>query len=161
MQAGDNECSVCLDDLDPSTGRILRRCRHTFCGECLVELLRDAASCSSSSKRPKAAVARCPLCRKGFAFADILALETIQVPAPQLPPPSVSEPNATAANASQNTSEGSYQRWPPKIEALLEDLQAALKVDPSVKAVVFSQFVGFLNVIQARFTLENLLLSRH
>ena len=48
----------------------------------------------------------------------------------------------------------------PKIEALMEELTKMRESDPTAKAVVFSQFLGFLELIEQRLTQEGYTLAK-
>jgi len=149
----EDECAVCLQELDLAEKRVLRACGHCFCSECLVRILETA------SEGERAAV--CPLCRQAFKKHDIFSeAETAAA--------SNSSGNAQETQELQEQSHDEESPetllrdlpMPSKVAAMLADFHAARAEDPSVKAVLFSHFVGCLDVVERALGAEDISYSR-
>ncbi|GBF96868.1 helicase-like transcription factor [Raphidocelis subcapitata] len=132
---GSEECSVCLNPFDSPC---ITRCGHVFCRPCILSVI----------ARDKPA---CPLCRAPVSEAGLV----------EPPPP---EPEAPAADAGggEGGGEGGGGSQDPveaackgssKALVLLERLRA---MPPGHKAVVFSQFLGMLDIVCAALTAAGL-----
>jgi SWI/SNF-related matrix-associated actin-dependent regulator of chromatin subfamily A3 len=125
--AGADDCCVCLEALTEESARVLRACRHALCGPCLTRI-------ASSGGAP-----RCPLCRSSFTLTDALsrsALAAAVAVAEARPDEAAAAPEAAAVE------------MPTKISALLEGLASMRAEGSDRKAVVFSQFTSFLDILQ-------------
>jgi len=117
--SGASDCCICLEELSEESARLLRACRHALCDGCLGRLVAGGG-------------AKCPLCRAPFGQADVLSRAALEAAA------AASEPSAPPPAAG----------IPPKAQALLEALAAMAASEAEEKAVVFSQFTSFLDVLQ-------------
>ncbi|KAJ1970301.1 DNA repair protein rad16 [Dispira parvispora] len=148
-------CAVCQDvPEDP----IVSKCRHVFCRADAEQYIQ-----SSIEARPK-----CPLC-----FAEL----TIDLTQPTLATSETNEGNVqelldiTTGNEAATTKAMSrinqatlykssivnqldLNRWQSstKIEALVEELTNLRNENATIKSIVFSQFVSFLDMVQWRLT---------
>jgi SWI/SNF-related matrix-associated actin-dependent regulator of chromatin subfamily A3 len=129
------DCCVCMDPLSQSTVRILRSCRHSFCGDCIDQLIARQSL-------------TCPLCRGAFTAQDVISSAALaqaegerEAGGAESQAPDEGAAGAPAEPAPEVASA------PPKICALLEGLVAMRAKDPTCKAVVFSQFTSYLDVI--------------
>ncbi|KXZ51801.1 hypothetical protein GPECTOR_11g243 [Gonium pectorale] len=118
-----DDCPVCLEPLTGSA--VITRCRHIFCRPCLENVLARAAGPG------------CPMCRAKVNLADLV----------ELPPDAAAEPDTQAGQDVDDPEAASA-----KVAALLTTLKAAAAARPAdgkgaVKAVVFSQFTGMLNLV--------------
>ena len=155
------ECSICLDPLTIEGTKLIRKCNHFFCGQCLDTLLKGQASGS------------CPMCRASFRLSDLVKSGEVM----KYIEKSKEQEGSEGDNASSSSSpsslamvvENTNQAYThaheedidttttgcsPKIEALIEELTKMRESDPTAKAVVFSQFLGFLEWIEQRLTTE-------
>jgi len=135
------ECCVCLEEVGSDAVAILRTCKHAFCAECV----------SAVAQRAGKKGAACPLCRAAYGQEDVMKHAEILQAAAQgksaakakaaetrgwgSVATSVACPAASAADLASSS---------PKIHALLGLLAAQPSGD---KAIVFSQFTGFLALI--------------
>lgn len=127
----ENECPVCLCEI---TVPCITLCRHIFCRRCIDAVISKDKPC-------------CPLCRGQISHTDLV----------ELPPPDEEEESAAAAVARGGAEgEGSSQRFGAKINALLGTLRAALNTAPEEKHIVFSQFTGMLDLVEAALLDEGL-----
>jgi hypothetical protein len=61
----EEECAICLMEMDDETAVLLRTCRHVFCRTCLDRVL-TLASTDDSHFQHSSISAACPLCRTPF-----------------------------------------------------------------------------------------------
>ena len=121
----DSDCCVCLEPLAEAAARVLRACKHTLCEACLGRI---------AAVQP----ARCPLCRAGFTPRDVLSKDQLAAAAEAVAP------------SSDEPADAKLPLMPPKVAALLEGLAAMAAEGADRKAVVFSQFTSFLDILGAR-----------
>lgn len=119
------ECCVCMDALTPESCRILRGCKHHYCTGCVDNLLHGGG-------------AKCPLCRSDFKRGDVMSQEELSAALAEAPPVPEAEVKVVVDEASA----------PPKVLALLEGLREMEREGVDRKAVVFSTFTSFLDVIE-------------
>ena len=140
-----DECPVCLDPIDDA---VLTSCLHTFCRECILHVFGEA-------KR-----AACPLCRTVIIRGELTTL-----------------PRSSRFTVDLN--DGTACASSAKIDALLSELRAEFEREKSeaqtaarkpdggkdaddelggsrrpLKAVVFSQWVGMLDLVEAAIARE-------
>ena len=132
---GVDDCSICL--CAPMHNPVVTRCAHVFCKNCIVPALMMGNS-------------SCPLCRQPVAQQDLIEA-----------PPDEADNRAEGEGPGGDAGASGPPLLPPssKVTAFLERLHADLRGLNNnnnnnnrrgvVKAVVFSQFVQFLDVIQA------------
>ena len=135
----ENECPVCLCEI---TMPCITLCKHVFCRRCIDAVI--------SKDKPS-----CPLCRAPISHQDLV----------ELPPPQEEEESSDAAAvAGSGAGEGSSQQvkqvFGAKITALMGTLRAALYKAPEEKHVVFSQFTGMLDLVEAAVRAEGLTYCR-
>ena len=131
----DNDCCVCLDPLTEDKLRLLRSCRHTLCEDCCNKLLVQKV----------AEKVACPLCRMQFVKSDVLEADKVREAAAEN---DIDGAGGKPKGDGEGKDEGDKdENMPPKIIALLQGLQAMRTEDPAQKAVVFSQFTSYLNLI--------------
>mmetsp|Transcript_12803 Transcript_12803/g.15672 ORF Transcript_12803/g.15672 Transcript_12803/m.15672 type:complete len:1060 (+) Transcript_12803:80-3259(+) len=114
------ECAVCLMEMEEQDSRILRKCGHVFCNICIEQVL-------------KVSNQKCPMCREPFTKGDMIN-KSVAVKA------TLPSSGSDIVSDDSNTD----LRTPPKVLALLEAIKT-MKSDE--KAVIFSQFTSFLDVI--------------
>ncbi|KAJ2850132.1 DNA repair protein rad16 [Coemansia brasiliensis] len=135
-------CSLCSEEAEDP---VVSKCHHVFCRLEAHQYVAGAAD---------AATLRCPAC---------FALFEIDLTQPPLAPRRAQAVGATLMESMMTTpSTREYrrsivnridmQRWrsSTKIEALVEELSRLRQGDASIKSIVFSQFVNFLDLIQWR-----------
>ncbi|KAG8732122.1 DNA helicase rad5 [Ceratobasidium sp. 414] len=147
LEHGASRYSVCfLRDLcfEPVESSVtIRQCGHTGCEKCF-ENFREMC-------REKEDALVCPACRTPIE-GD-----------PPWEPTEASNQDAmesvdrvyNVASASQkSTSNQGEFRSSTKIDALLRNLRELREKDPSLRAIVFSQFTGFLDIVQKALALD-------
>ncbi|KAI8853348.1 P-loop containing nucleoside triphosphate hydrolase protein [Chytridium lagenaria] len=122
-------CGICQDEAEDA---ILSKCKHVFCREDIKQYLLSF---------PEGQKITCPTCYR------ILSIDLSQEEYTK------SSKSDDAPKASIiNYIDMSKWRSSTKIEALVEELSALQKEDSTLKSIVFSQFVAFLDLIQWRLT---------
>ncbi|TFK56768.1 hypothetical protein OE88DRAFT_1650222, partial [Heliocybe sulcata] len=125
------ECPLCLDVMD--TPMIIPGCLHQCCKDCIVAYI---AACEEKSKE-----VACPTCSQG-PFQESNLLEVIRVTSEDTGPDRGDETKSTEVTLRKNNFRSST-----KLEALLRNLKRLRDQDPCFRAVVFSQFTSFLDLI--------------
>lgn len=118
-------CRICAEE---ATDPIRSNCRHVFCRECIRQYL-DAAQ---DVTKPD-----CPYCHAQIAIdLEQEALEEVQ----------------THEIRQGILGKINLEKWrsSTKIEALVEELNNVRREDSTIKSIVFSQFVNFLDLITFR-----------
>lgn len=140
----DNDCCVCLDPLTEDKLRMLRGCRHTMCEECCNKLLGEKKE------------ALCPLCRTPFARTEVLDAERVREAAADVEREAGDGEEVKKAGGEEDDD----AKMPPKVIALLQGLEAMRNQDKTQKAVVFSQFTSYLNVLGKHLTKAGIAFAR-
>ncbi|RUP44527.1 SNF2 family N-terminal domain-containing protein [Jimgerdemannia flammicorona] len=132
-------CGICQD---PPEDAILARCKHVFCRECCAQFLQSYLDEDDASAAPD-----CPVCFSKFAV-------DLSQPTYELPKVNGGEEGGRhtgfARTSIVNRIDMSTWRSSTKIEALVEELTGLRKEDSTVKSIVFSQFVNFLDLVNWR-----------
>lgn len=118
-------CAICSDEAEDP---IQSRCRHVFCREDAREFIESAVE----------GVPECPVC---FAPLNIDLSQPMLV-REHSTGDSVAGPRSSIVNRID------MDRWrsSTKIEALVEELEKLRREDATVKSIVFSQFIRFLQL---------------
>ncbi|KAF9469748.1 DNA repair protein RAD5 [Collybia nuda] len=129
--AGVSECPICLDAME--VPMIIPGCMHQCCKDCILAHL---SSCEDRGEQP-----RCPTCSCGpIKQRDLLEVVRRKNGPHVLSSSQELQPNITLRRNDFHSS--------TKLEALVRDLRQLRDQDPYFRAVVFSQFTGFLDLIQ-------------
>ena len=125
-------CRICQDEAEDA---IMSRCRHVFCRECVRQWVGDGLVEDGE------AVPECPYCH---------ATLTIDLEGEALEPLRGGQVQGRQGILSRLD----MNKWrsSTKIEALLEELNQLKSEDKTIKSLVFSQFVNFLDLIAFRLT---------
>ncbi|KAJ7044998.1 DNA repair protein RAD5 [Mycena alexandri] len=125
MDEADAECPMCMDVME--SPMIIPECMHRCCKDCIVTY------CASAEE--KGEEARCPTCLRGpFKESDLI--EVFRPPKSSQDP----QPNVVLRKNDFHSS--------TKLDALIQNLRKLREQDPCFRAVVFSQFTSFLDLIQ-------------
>jgi len=152
----DASCCICFEELSEDKTRLLRACRHSLCDTC-AEAMLQKPPCT------------CPLCRAPFGRNDVIEPASIREAAGPADGENDDEGGAVGENvkpAAAAAAEAAAAPVPaevsPKVAALLEAI-AAMRAEAGgeqLKAVVFSQFVSYLDVIQHQLRAAGVSFSR-
>ncbi|MCO5590027.1 hypothetical protein L7F22_043996 [Adiantum nelumboides] len=125
-------CRICQDEAEDA---IMSKCRHIFCRECVRQWVGDGEA--EDGRAPE-----CPYCHTTL---------TIDLEADTLDPPREND-NLGARQGLLSRLDLNKWRSSTKIEALVEELTKLRSEDKTIKSLVFSQFVNFLDLIAFRLT---------
>lgn len=146
-------CTICHEDVEDL---VVSKCGHDFCRECVKEFIESL---------PVGAAASCPACSKPLTVELSKTCEVeewnVSTAADQSKSPKASRPAVKAIDLSKfhkhsilhRVSDINSFQTSTKIEALMQELELMRIRDPSGKAIIFSQFVNMLDIIQHRLTL--------
>ena len=161
-----NECPICLEE--PRIADCVHTpCAHMFCKKCLMDELRaqqkrgkkGSAPTGSLKKEPcesKMEGGDCPVCHARVKLSQVIQVKKSEkgelisvylndVEKENLPSPAIQQRDEAAREALESSlMRGSSSS---KLEAILNELDAIWKVDPGSKILIFSQFLGFLDII--------------
>ncbi|KAJ6623172.1 SNF2 family N-terminal domain-containing protein [Mycena sp. CBHHK59/15] len=121
----DSECPICLDVMQ--SPMIIPECMHRCCKDCIVGFF------SNSEERGEEP--QCPTCSRGPLKESDLIEVVRQPKSSQDPQPSV----ILRKNDFRSST---------KLDALAQSLRRLREQDPCFRAVIFSQFTSFLDLIQ-------------
>ncbi|KAJ6541849.1 SNF2 family N-terminal domain-containing protein [Mycena capillaripes] len=138
LDEADAECPMCMDVMQ--SPMIIPECMHRCCKDCIVTY---CANVEERGEEP-----RCPTCSRGPFKASFLASllglsdesDLIEV----FRPPKSSQDPQPDVILRKNDFHSST-----KLDALIQNLRKLREQDPCFRAVVFSQFTSFLDLIQA------------
>ncbi|KAI0640000.1 SNF2 family N-terminal domain-containing protein [Trametes polyzona] len=140
-QEEDAECPICFDVMETPT--ILPDCMHQCCKDCIVAFIERC--------REKGEEGKCPTCSRGpVQESDLLEIVRSRNNSGDKPGDDAQAPTPTV------TLRRNDFRSSTKLEALVQDLRRLRDQDPCFRAVVFSQFTSFLDLIQVVLERENL-----
>ncbi|KAK7064681.1 DNA repair protein RAD5 [Favolaschia claudopus] len=125
IDEADSECPVCMDVMQ--SPMIIPQCLHRCCKDCLVTYFANA---EERGEEP-----RCPTCMQGPVKESDL-MEVYRPPKSSQDP----EPRVVLRKNDFHSS--------TKLDALVQNLRRLREQDPCFRAVVFSQFTSFLDLIQ-------------
>ncbi|KAI0756307.1 SNF2 family N-terminal domain-containing protein [Daedaleopsis nitida] len=145
-QEEDAECPICFDVME--TPIILPDCMHQCCKDCIIAFIEKC--------REKDEDGKCPTCSRGpVKESDLLEIvRTKQNTGDYSNGDKAgddSQPSSSTVMLRRNDFRSST-----KLEALVQRLRRLRDQDPCFRAVVFSQFTSFLDLIQAMLERENL-----
>ncbi|KAI3622763.1 dna repair protein rad5 [Moniliophthora roreri] len=125
------ECPICLDVME--TPMVIPECMHQCCKDCITTYV---ATCEMKGEETK-----CPTCSRG----PIKQSDLIEVVRP-LPSSQNSNPDVILRRNDFASS--------TKLTALTDNLRRLRDQDPCFRAIVFSQFTSFLDLIGTAMTRE-------
>ncbi|KAF8899229.1 DNA repair protein RAD5 [Infundibulicybe gibba] len=120
-----SECPICMDVMDAPM--ILPECMHKCCKDCILAYI---ATCEEKGDVP-----RCPTCSCGH----LKGKELLEV---------VRKADASGLKSQEVVLRRNDFQSSIKLQALVQNLQRLRDQDPCFRAVVFSQFTSFLDLIQ-------------
>ncbi|EMD42287.1 hypothetical protein CERSUDRAFT_79878 [Gelatoporia subvermispora B] len=138
----ETECPICFDVM--SEPMLIPQCAHKSCKDCIVAFIETC--------RDKGEEGRCPTCSRGpVKESDLLEV--------------VRDKDAKADESTQGPTptfalRRNDFRSSTKLDALLQNLRRLRDQDPCFRAVVFSQFTTFLDLIQTALERERLMWYR-
>ncbi|OEU17194.1 SNF2_N-domain-containing protein, partial [Fragilariopsis cylindrus CCMP1102] len=139
------ECPICLDVIDVATEPVLTPCLHMFCKGCLLDYTKNERQKKLSNTKTVNPIClnsgNCPVCSKEIDDRKILRMKY----------------SSNARKTLQTAIKGSSSS---KLAAIHKELQIIWEKEPGSKVLIFSQFLGFLDIIQKSFKTNNIRYSR-
>ncbi|KAF9532114.1 SNF2 family N-terminal domain-containing protein [Crepidotus variabilis] len=123
------ECPICFGEME--NPMIIPDCMHQFCKDCIVSHI---GICEERSQQPN-----CPSCNIGPLEANKL----VEIVQKDVDAPASSQASDATVSFRRNDFQSST-----KLEALIQNLRKLRAQDPYFRAVVFSQFTSFLDLIE-------------
>jgi len=158
-------CALCQDDIDDPDCRVVAQCGHAFHRDCITEYLEQAP------KLPSGGIG-CPTCfspltltmeEEGAGCDDLDDVPTRKRGARTGDPEDSDDDVVPAVASSSSKRAGIMSRiktsefkTSTKMEALIQEIQKMRQTDGASKALVFSQFSRFLELIEWRLKREGI-----
>lgn len=132
------ECPICFDALQ--SGVIIQQCGHLFCAECINAHLSNAADGGDQDKT-------CPSCRGRLDKNRLISVTDFYA---KFAPEKIEESKKEEEELSQKEASQPNDEWKSstKIDQLMILLESTRQTHPGEKTIVFSQFVGMLDLIE-------------
>ena len=157
----DDECAICLEN-PKILDAVITPCAHVFCRDCLVKILRAAKpSC------PTLPDGECPCCKAKIEAKRIISLHErggntesrfLVNASPRGKTETVKDQTDLAARQMlENALRGADSA---KMTAILDELEKIWDIDPGSKVLIFSQFLGFLDLLQVALKKRNISYGR-
>uniref|UniRef100_K3X4N7 RanBP-type and C3HC4-type zinc finger-containing protein 1 n=1 Tax=Globisporangium ultimum (strain ATCC 200006 / CBS 805.95 / DAOM BR144) TaxID=431595 RepID=K3X4N7_GLOUD len=144
-------CTICHEDVEDC---VVAKCGHQFCRECVKEFIESL---------PVGAEATCPSCEqlltvdlappKASEIGDEIEEDAGAGKGQKARPRAVDLSRFHKHSILHRISDVHAFQTSTKIEALMQELALMRERDPSGKAIIFSQFVNMLDLIQHRLQL--------
>ncbi|KIM47670.1 hypothetical protein M413DRAFT_22297 [Hebeloma cylindrosporum] len=143
LEDDDNaDCPICFNEME--SPMVIPKCMHQFCKDCITSHI---GICEERGQEPN-----CPTC----SYGPIKSTDLVEI---------IRKEKGTAFPAFQLSDPGPVLRRndfqsSTKLDALIRNLRRLRDQDPCFRAVVFSQFTSFLDIIQVALEREHFDLCR-
>mmetsp|Transcript_11585 Transcript_11585/g.17290 ORF Transcript_11585/g.17290 Transcript_11585/m.17290 type:complete len:1036 (-) Transcript_11585:115-3222(-) len=137
-----DECAVCY--AKPTDPCMASNCGHMFCKTCITEKIMAAQQSGGFTKF------QCPACDKDIERGDVITHEDMMKLKKIRAERDQKRLEALKASSYRST----------KTKVLIQALQKIKQVDPTFKAVIFSQFTSMLDIVYAVLVKEGYRCSR-
>lgn len=125
-----SECPICMDVMEKPM--LVPECMHKCCKDCINMFI---ATCEEKGQEPG-----CPTCsRRPIKINELIEVVKAQNPV---------SPGTTIKHETQVVLRKNNFQSSTKLDALLQNLSRLRDQDPCFRAVVFSQFTSFLDLIE-------------
>jgi SNF2 family DNA or RNA helicase len=163
------ECPICLETPKVHDA-VCTPCAHVFCRDCLVNYLTENGP-KSKNHFQRCPDGKCPNCNEKIEAKKIIALyknadgktnsryllnESSKASANRIAPKQDTPTKATTAVARQTLENALHGAGSAKLKAILKELAKVWDQDPGSKVLIFSQFLGFLDLIGTALTQEGI-----
>mmetsp|Transcript_9469 Transcript_9469/g.11786 ORF Transcript_9469/g.11786 Transcript_9469/m.11786 type:complete len:1115 (+) Transcript_9469:115-3459(+) len=140
----EESCGICHD---PPERPVTSSCKHSFCFSCIENMMQSAM---------ESADALCPVCEEPLTISLTECTQEEKEEGNKLqqkqPAKTPKGPKIHRKSILNKINLSSFQTS-TKMEALMQELHAMERRDPVAKAIVFSQFVNMLDLLQYRIKL--------
>lgn len=166
----DEECPICLEPV-PISDSLLTPCGHIFCKDCLIGHLKQNASSKNEGQYPDGS---CPVCNEPVKSRRLVTLRSasddprrvvsdyFKSSSPAATPlkseSSVVDETYSARSILREAVDGHLES--SKMKAVLDELEKIWELDPGSKVIIFSQFLGFLDLLQPKLSAIGVSFSR-
>jgi len=153
-----NECPICLDEPRVEDA-IHTPCAHSFHRNCLLaefreQVVRSNKKSSTSSQQPKVEGGSCPVCHEYVKISQLIQIKRnddgemtskyLNQIEKENVPNTDTQRDVVAREALESALSGASSS---KLKAVMEELDKVWTLDPGSKVLIFSQFLGFLDII--------------
>ena len=157
----DDECPICLDRPKIESA-VLTPCGHIFCRRCLVGAIRSQSPPKETNPKTEHGStdldSTCPTCQEKFLSKRIIGLSDLmeELKNEEVLPQEQSQkersirdnPFVIARQILNNAVSGTESS---KMRAIMDELTEIWKLDPGSKVLMFSHYLGFLDLLGAQF----------
>ncbi len=152
----DDECPICLDR-PKIEAAVLTPCGHIFCRHCLTGAIRSQLPTIDTNKKPNdgpnGVDSICPTCQEKFHSTKVMGLsdsleDVFSHKLSQREHGVRDSPVVMARQILNNAVSGTESS---KMKAIMDELNEIWKLDPGSKVLMFSHYLGFLDLLGARF----------
>lgn len=155
-----NECPICFEE-PRIADAVHTPCAHMFCKTCLVDEFREQQTRGKIGNQKPLGKSKidggdCPVCHTQLKLSQCIEVrkengELISTYLNEVDCEKENLPNALVKRdeAARETLETALVKGATssKLEAILKELDEIWKVDPGSKILIFSQYLGFLDII--------------
>ena len=159
----DEECPICLDPLSVKES-VITPCAHLFCKNCLIDHLRENAP-NSQLDIPDGL---CPVCNVPIVASRIISMSqsetgrasTVYLRNDKSPRVGASPSKSISIKARGTLEHALSGAQSSKLAAILQELDNVWEADPGSKVLIFSQFLGFLDLLSTAMDQANIVHRR-
>jgi len=165
------ECPICLERISMNHSAITP-CLHIFCKDCLLGFLMNDTESGKMKQSLKFCIPQkrsCPVCSTEVDSQRVLQMTHTGSRKIQTSfliqrshdrskkNPNMSDEDGNARKTLQTAMQGTSSS---KLEAILKELQLLWEKEPGSKVLIFSQFLGFLDIIEKSFEINGIQYGR-
>ena len=165
------ECSICLENMTVENS-VVTPCLHIFCKDCLMDVFKSPVNGEVEKNKISKHLpssGNCPECSKTVDVKKISRLSRksdgkYEVNYLHQKP----QASAEASSSSSGGDDGASQvlrtamkgAGSSKLSAIHQELETIWKEEPGSKILIFSQFLGFLDIMESSFKTNKISYSR-
>jgi len=155
----EEECPICLEEVEYGDC-MLTPCAHKFRKECLLSFIQKNGRKERVGKNEEYVVINCPVCNESVTVNKIISisktsdgkirstlLSDLRNNSTQPGDREVNKSSSSAIKTLESALSGGGTS--AKLSAVLLELEKIWKIDPRSKVLVFSQYLGFLDLLDS------------
>jgi len=163
-----DECPLCLECPSIENPNVVYTpCAHMFCKECLLGLVREQQGHLGLSALKKCSV-ECPVCKGKFCLTDVILIKKSEgemvssyIDISDIRNLGKKADDSSASHKSQEEARDFLQKSlcgapSSKLTSIVSSLDEIWKLDPGTNVVVFSQYLGFLDLLGSSLLQKNI-----
>lgn len=161
----ENECPICLE-CPLVHDACMTACAHVFCSKCLLDVLKESGVPSLTRKAPesdsRSPDGLCPVCQSKVKSSDIILLSKEEgrftsVYLKDKEQPTASPGGCVRTHVAKKVLEKAVRGTESsKLAAVVREMHVIWSLDPRSSILLFSQFLGFLDFLEARLQSEGI-----